>query len=242
MGPRARAKGDDGWPRRAPPAPQTATAGAFGAGEASDEITVWGKLPSLGGSHRALRTCSTSTSMDLCGGDSRPEVKANHPPALIRPANARSSSGRPPASASLGQSADTFRLAGHTSLAIHIAMDHSSISLSAAPPASPGAARFALAAPAAPAGARACGPALRLAACRSAASLSCWRCITASSACRCAAHCCAWLGPECRGAVAAPPTAVPAPSRVAAAAAPPAWPLAWPPAWRAPGGWTPDDG
>ena len=67
MGPKARAKGDDGWPRRAPPAPQTATAGAFGAGEASDEITVWGQLPSLGGSHRALRTCSTSASIDLWG-------------------------------------------------------------------------------------------------------------------------------------------------------------------------------
>ena len=67
MGPKALAKGAEGQRRRAPSAPQTATAGAFGAGEASDEITVWGQLPSLGGSHRALRTCSTSASIDLWG-------------------------------------------------------------------------------------------------------------------------------------------------------------------------------
>ena len=43
MGPKARAKGAEGRPRRAPSAPQTATAGAFGAGEASDETTGWGQ-------------------------------------------------------------------------------------------------------------------------------------------------------------------------------------------------------
>ena len=40
------------------------------------------------------------------------------PPA--RPAILRASSGRPPASASLGQSADVFWLAGHTGLAFYI--------------------------------------------------------------------------------------------------------------------------
>ena len=28
-------------------APKTATAGAFGAGKASDDVTVWGQLPAL---------------------------------------------------------------------------------------------------------------------------------------------------------------------------------------------------
>ena len=43
-----RAKGAEGRPRRAPSAPQAATAGAFGAGEASNKITAWGQLPAPG--------------------------------------------------------------------------------------------------------------------------------------------------------------------------------------------------
>ena len=191
MGSRARAKGAQGRPRRAPSAPQAATAGAFGVGEASDEVTVRGQLPVLSGSHRALRTCCTSAVMDLWVRTYRVKAAAQKrrritlllwyaPPAPdqaqggLQPRPASASLGQPrPASASLGQSADTFWLVGHTGLVFHIAMDHSSISLSAAPPASPGAARFTLAALASHAGARACGPALRLAACRSAASLNC---------------------------------------------------------------------
>ena len=42
------------------------------------------------------------------------------PPALTRPASARSSSGQPPASASLGQLADTFWLAVPTSLVFYM--------------------------------------------------------------------------------------------------------------------------
>ena len=52
--------------------------------------------------------------------DARPMCRKQRPPRLgllcppARPASARSSSGRPPASASLGQSAGVFCLAGHT--------------------------------------------------------------------------------------------------------------------------------
>ena len=48
--------------------------------------------------------------------NSRPEASANLPP---RPASARSSSGRPPASANLGQLAGVFWLAGNTGLVFH---------------------------------------------------------------------------------------------------------------------------
>ena len=44
----ARAEGAEGRRWRAPSAPQTATAGAFGTGEASDDVTAWGQLPALG--------------------------------------------------------------------------------------------------------------------------------------------------------------------------------------------------
>ena len=48
MGPKACAQGAQGRPRRAPSAPQTARAGAFGAGEASDGISGWGQLAARG--------------------------------------------------------------------------------------------------------------------------------------------------------------------------------------------------
>eukprot|EP00964_Phaeocystis_antarctica_P048757 scaffold28230_cov69-Phaeocystis_antarctica.AAC.2 len=57
-GKKARSGGAQGRPRRAPSAPQAATAGALGAGEASDEITAWGQLPALGG--RPAGTPSTA--------------------------------------------------------------------------------------------------------------------------------------------------------------------------------------
>ena len=46
MGPKARANGAEGRPREAP---QTATAGAFGAREINKvyDVTVWGQLPAL---------------------------------------------------------------------------------------------------------------------------------------------------------------------------------------------------
>ena len=111
MGSRARAKGAQGRPRRAPSAPQAATAGAFGVGEASDEVTVRGQLPVLSGSHRALRTCCTSAVMDLWVRTYRVKAAAQKrrritlllwyaPPA---PDQAQGGLQPRPASASLGQ-------------------------------------------------------------------------------------------------------------------------------------------
>ena len=122
--PRARAKGAQGRPRRAPSAPQAATAGAFGVGEASDEVTVRGQLPVLSGSHRALRTCCTSAVMDLWVRTYRVKAAAQKrrritlllwyaPPA---PDQAQGGLQPRPASASLGQLADIFRMAGRTGL------------------------------------------------------------------------------------------------------------------------------
>jgi len=50
--PEAPAQGAEGRPRGAPSALQTATAGAFGAGGASEDATVWGQLPPLGRERR----------------------------------------------------------------------------------------------------------------------------------------------------------------------------------------------
>eukprot|EP00964_Phaeocystis_antarctica_P109588 scaffold74025_cov33-Phaeocystis_antarctica.AAC.2 len=67
MGLRGRAQDAEGRPWRAPLAPQTATAGAFGAGEASDEITAWSQLPALG---------SVPAPLEMCGSQSPPKRPA----------------------------------------------------------------------------------------------------------------------------------------------------------------------